>query len=57
VVEFVGTEHTPRNLLIRATLDGPTGDAVALAEYAELRKFWNVTPYVDRVVNEFKQSD
>ena len=35
VVEFVSTEHTARNLMIRAVRGAPPGDAALLDEYAE----------------------
>lgn len=43
VVEFVGSEHTPRNTLLRATATG-VGDAAAAAEYNELAATWRVRP-------------
>jgi SAM-dependent methyltransferase len=43
VVEFVGSEHTPRNTLIRALATG-TGADRAEEEYAELTDAWQVTP-------------
>lgn len=43
VVEFVGSEHTPRNTLIRALAIGSGADR-AEAEYAELTGTWQVTP-------------
>jgi len=41
VVEFVGSEHTPRNTLLRATR---TGTAAASTEYDELAAAWGVHP-------------
>ena len=43
VVEFVGSEHTPRNTLIRALATGTSADR-AEEEYAELTGAWQVTP-------------
>ncbi|MCW2855961.1 MAG: SAM-dependent methyltransferase [Marmoricola sp.] len=43
VVEFVGSEHTPRNTLIRAVVGGGSGDAAA-TEYADLVATWQVRP-------------
>lgn len=43
VVEFVGSEHTPRNTLIRAVSTG-TASAAADAEYADLTTTWTITP-------------
>jgi SAM-dependent methyltransferase len=44
VVEFVGSQHTPRNTLLRAVRTGapPTRDQVA--EYVDLTEQWQVTP-------------
>jgi SAM-dependent methyltransferase len=43
VVEFVGSQHTPRNTLIRAVgTDAPSTRAEE--EYAELTRTWQVTP-------------
>jgi SAM-dependent methyltransferase len=52
VVEFVATEHTPRNLMIRAVRGGPTGDAAHVAEYQEMKRFWGVTPYIEKALGE-----
>jgi SAM-dependent methyltransferase len=52
VVEFVATEHTPRNLMIRAVRGLPVGDAEHVAEYQEMKRFWRVTPYIEKVLGE-----
>ncbi|VTS04456.1 class I SAM-dependent methyltransferase [Tuwongella immobilis] len=52
VVEFVSPEHTARNLLIRAVKVGPVGDSSSVREYLELRQFWQVTPYLERVFGD-----
>jgi SAM-dependent methyltransferase len=51
VVEFVGTEHTPRNLMIRAVKTEPPGDGRFVREYDELKRFLGVTPYLDSLVH------
>jgi SAM-dependent methyltransferase len=43
VVEFVGSQHTPRNTLIRAVATGGSS-ARAEQEYDELTRTWQVTP-------------
>jgi hypothetical protein len=43
VVEFVGSEHTPRNTLIRALATGAPSER-AEQEYVELTGTWQVTP-------------
>lgn len=52
VVEFVATEHTPRNLMIRAVRGAPAGDAPHVAEYQEMKRFWRVTPYIEKALGE-----
>lgn len=52
VVEFVATEHTPRNLMIRAVRGGPMDAGTHVAEYQELKRFWRVTPYIEKVLGE-----
>jgi SAM-dependent methyltransferase len=44
VVEFVGSEHTPRNTLLRAVRTGADPKPPAQAEYDELTATWRVTP-------------
>jgi len=52
VIEFVSTEHTARNVMIRAVQGGPTGAEVHVNEYRALRRFWGVTPYLEQVLGE-----
>ncbi|MBA4066334.1 MAG: methyltransferase [Isosphaera sp.] len=52
VVEFVGTEHTARNLMIRAVKGLPSGDPGHVAEYRDLKRFWGVTPYIETALGE-----
>lgn len=51
VAEFVGTEHTPRNLMIRAIRTG-RADPAAVREYEELKGFLGVTPYLEAALGE-----
>lgn len=44
VIEFVGGEHTPRNLMIRAAKTGATADPIDFERYEEMVKLWKVTP-------------
>lgn len=48
IIEFIATEHTARNLMIRArkTRDGKTLPG-SLANYRALKEFWNVTPALE----------
>ena len=52
VVEFVSTEHTARNLMIRAVRGLPVGEPAFVREYLEMKQFWGVTPYIERALGE-----
>jgi len=51
VAEFVGTDHTPRNLMLRAVRTGKP-DPAAVREYLELKQFLGVTPYLETALGE-----
>jgi hypothetical protein len=56
VVEFVGTEHTARNLMIRAVRGSKTGNRDDVEEYLAMRQFWDVTPHIEKLLGEpFRQ--
>ncbi len=44
VIEFVGGEHTPRNLMIRAVHTGAKPDQIDVERYLELVAQWGVEP-------------
>jgi SAM-dependent methyltransferase len=50
VVEFVSPDVTAKNLMIRAVRGGPKRDPAAVAEFAALKAFWKVEPYVERAI-------
>jgi SAM-dependent methyltransferase len=50
VVEFVASEHTDRNLMIRAVRRTAPGGPAFAREYADLKAFWNVTPYLETLL-------
>ena len=52
VVEFVSPEHTARNLMIRAVRGAAVGEPAAVAEYAEMKRFWGATPFIERALGE-----
>lgn len=54
VVEFISSEHTDKNLLIRAVrVENRKWDETHLVqEYLELKEFWGVTPYVEKLLGE-----
>lgn len=44
IIEFVPSEHTPRNTLLRAVHTGAKADAKVIEEYRTLVADWRVTP-------------
>jgi hypothetical protein len=52
VVEFVSPEHTARNLMIRAVRGTAVGEPAAVAEYVQMKRFWDVTPYIEQALGE-----
>ena len=55
IIEFVSQEHTARNMMIRAIRGPSVGKAGFVAEYRQLRDFWNVTPYLEQALgSEFQ---
>lgn len=47
IVEFIETQHTPKNLLIRAVRSPHISQEKALQTYIQLRDFWNVHPAIE----------
>ncbi len=57
VIEFIGGEHTPRNLMIRAVKTGAKPDAHDVARYKEMITMWRVKPALaERLENELVSS-
>ncbi len=52
VVQFVSSEHTAKNLMIRAVKSLKVGDPKFVQEYNDLKHFWKVTPYLEQVLGE-----
>ena len=52
VVQFISTEHTDRNLMIRAVKRTRQDEARFMREYEELKSFWSVTPYLETLLSE-----
>ncbi len=52
VVQFVSSDHTAKNLMIRAVKSLKAGDARFVREYKELKDFWKVTPYLEQLLGE-----
>ncbi len=47
VMEFVSSEATARNVLLKAEFAVKPGQQTAVSEYLELKAFWNVTPWLE----------
>ncbi len=52
VTQFVPIEHTAKNLMIRSVKTTQTGNKRWVDEYQKLKSFWNVTPYLERLLEE-----
>jgi SAM-dependent methyltransferase len=50
-IEFVGGEHTPRNLMIRAVKTNAPVDPIEIARYEEITSMWKVKPALARLLN------
>lgn len=48
VIEFVGGEHTPRNLMIRAVKTGAKAEKLDIERYLEITRQWGVTPALEK---------
>ena len=50
VTQFVPIEHTAKNLMIRSVKTSPAGNARWVEEYRNLKSFWQVTPYLEKLL-------
>ena len=50
IVEFIGGEHTARNIMIRAVKTGAPVTAIDKERYEQMLKEWNVTPYLSKLL-------
>jgi protein-tyrosine-phosphatase len=50
-IEFIGGEHTPRNLMIRAVKTGAVADPAEKARYDEMLALWKVKPALAPLIN------
>jgi len=50
-IEFIGGEHTPRNLMIRAVKTGAIADAAEKSRYEEMVALWKVKPALASLLN------
>ena len=52
VIQFVSTEHTAKNLMIRAVKTSESGSARSVEEYVALKEYWHVTPHLERLLGD-----
>jgi SAM-dependent methyltransferase len=50
IVEFIGGEHTARNIMIRAVKTGAPVTAIDKERYEQMLKEWNVKPYLSKLL-------
>ena len=50
IVEFIGGEHTARNIMIRAVKTGAAVQVIDKERYEKMIKEWNVTPYLAKLL-------
>ena len=48
LIEFIGGEHTPRNLMIRAVKTGASAEAIDIQRYREICRQWAITPALEK---------
>ena len=53
IIEFIGGEHTPRNIMIRAVKTGAQPDALDIDRYREITTQWGVVPALSKKIPTF----
>lgn len=53
IIEFIGGEHTPRNIMIRAVKTGAQPDALDIDRYREITAQWGVVPALSKKISTF----
>lgn len=51
IVEFIGGEHTPRNIMIRAVKTGVKVDEAEVARYQAMLADWKIAPHLAELLN------
>ncbi len=54
VIEFIGGEHTPRNIMIRAVLTGAKAEAKEIESYKKMLEEWKIEPALASRLNIIK---
>ena len=53
VIEFIGGEHTPRNIMIRAIKTGAKADHLDIDRYRAITAQWAITPALEKKLSSF----
>ena len=53
IIEFIGGEHTPRNIMIRAVKTGAQPDALDIDRYREITTQWGIAPALSKKISTF----
>jgi hypothetical protein len=53
IIEFIGGEHTPRNIMIRAIKTGAQPDQLDIDRYSEIITQWGVVPALSKKIPTF----
>ncbi len=53
IIEFIGGEHTPRNIMIRAVKTGAQADSLDIVRYREITTQWGVIPALSKKISSF----
>ena len=56
LMEFIATEHTPKNLLIRAVKQAKMVDPSKAAQYRAFADFWGINPALERALQKHLNS-
>ena len=52
VIQFVSTEHTAKNLMIRSVKTSESGSAQSAEEYEALKSYWHVMPHLEQLLGD-----
>ena len=55
VIEFVSSEATARNILLRCEYGARSGQPGPVGEYLTLRDYWKVTPWLETRLSKMLQ--
>ncbi|MDA2962699.1 MAG: SAM-dependent methyltransferase [Actinomycetota bacterium] len=53
IIEFIGGEHTPRNLMIRAVKSDASPEAIELLRYRQICTQWGIKPALEKKLPSF----